>query len=219
MKKQQILNAYQWRHACKEFDSSKKISDEDFDFLLKVISLSPSSFGLQPYEIFILQNTNLINELHPYIWGGQKQFPTASHILMFVTRKDIMVHDEYVVNMVTNIQQTPKDILELKQKKIHEHQIKEIGAKDNLQSLIDWGTKQAYIALGNLMSAAAEIDIDSCAIEGFVKSEINPILAKYQVIDLAKYEVSVFCCLGYRLIDPVRPKLRKNINELIHFIA
>lgn len=217
MRKQQILEAYLWRHACKEFDSSKKISQEDFDFLLKVMSLSPSSFGLQPYEIFILQNQNLINELHPHMWGGKKQLPSASHIIMFATKKDITVHDSYIEDMITKVQQSPSDILELKRKIIHDHQTNEIGMQDK-RNLIDWGSKQVYIALGNLMSAAAEIGIDSCAIEGFTRKDINPILVKYQVIDLDKYEVSVFCSLGYRLAEPLRPKLRKDINQLVRFI-
>ena len=59
--KTDILNAQQWRFACKEFDSNKKISAENFNFLLEIIRLSPSSFGFQPFQVLVLRNKNLKN--------------------------------------------------------------------------------------------------------------------------------------------------------------
>ncbi len=97
-KKSLILDAYQARHACKEFNSDKKISDADFEFLLQIISLSPSSFGLQPYEVFVLKEAKLLQELHPHMWGAQKQLPTASHVLMFATKNLFGINCQKVLN-------------------------------------------------------------------------------------------------------------------------
>lgn len=213
-----ILDAYRWRHACKEFDANKKISNEDFDFLLQIISLSPSSFGLQPYEVFVLKNSELLQELHPHLWGAQKQLPTASHILLFAIKKDITVNDAYFDHILQDVQQTPADMQEMRRNLINNHQLNEIQMKNDSRYLDDWATKQAYIALGNVMSAAAQIGIDSCPVEGFISQEVTKILTNRKVVDPKYQQAAVFCFLGYRLNQPAREKTRKSLSELVHII-
>lgn len=67
--KDQILSAYEFRHATKEFDSHKKISDSDFDFILETGRLSPSSFGFEPWKFVIVQSKAMREKLLPYSWG------------------------------------------------------------------------------------------------------------------------------------------------------
>lgn len=216
--KKLIADAYNWRHACKEFDSTKKITQEDLEFLLNTISLSPSSFGLQPYEVFVISNQDILKELHPHMWGAQKQLFTASQIVMFATKKDVTIDDEYFDHILVDVQATPADMLEFRRSLIDTHQHKEIRIDEDERYLSDWAAKQAYIALGNLMTTAALIEVDSCPVEGFVKEPVTNILKKYAILD-ANLEVAVFCCLGYRLNPPARPKTRKPINELVHFVV
>lgn len=218
MIKEDILAAYNWRHACKEFDSSRQIKPEDFEFLLEIIRLSPSSFGLQPYEVFVLRNEKLLAALHPQMWGAQKSLLTASEILLFATKKDITVENDYFKHIVVEVQQTPAELREMRRDLINNHQLNEIGMLQDRRYLDEWASKQAYIALGNLMSAAAEIGIDSCPIEGFLKAEITQILTEYQVLDNELYQPAVFCALGYRLTAPAREKTRKLLAELVHII-
>ncbi|MEC2164969.1 nitroreductase family protein, partial [Bacillus velezensis] len=78
-KKQQIIEAYQFRHATKEFDPEKKISESDFEFILETGRLSPSSLGLEPWKFVVVQNPELREKLREFTWGAQKQLPTASH--------------------------------------------------------------------------------------------------------------------------------------------
>ena len=68
--------------------NNKKIDAEDLNFLLEIIRLSPSSFGFQPFQVFVLRNTALLEELKSVTWGGQKQLPTASEVLLFSARKE-----------------------------------------------------------------------------------------------------------------------------------
>lgn len=218
MDKPAILAAYNWRHACKEFDNSRAIKPDDLEFLLEIIHLSPSSFGLQPYEVFVLRNRELLAELHPQMWGAQKSLLTASEIVLFATKKDITVDHEYFNHMVVEVQNTPAEMREFRQNLINNHQLNEIGIKDDPRYLDEWASRQAYIALGNLMSAAAEIGIDSCPIEGFVKAEISRILNARSVINLDLFQPAVFCALGYRLGAPARSKTRKPLTELVHII-
>lgn len=216
MNKEQVLAAFEWRHACKEFDATKKVPKDDFDFLLKTISLSPSSFGLQPYEVFVLQNQELLKAMHPHMWGAQKQLFTCSNVLMFAVKKEIVNSDDYINHMLINVQNTPEDMQEMRRSLIKQHFITEIKAPTNQQFLFNWAAKQAYIGLGNVMQAAANIGIDSCPVEGFISDKITTILSP--VLDSNKYEVVVFCCLGYRLNQPARAKTRKAMEELVHFI-
>lgn len=89
MDKNDILKAFMFRHACKEFDSAKKISREDFQFILETGRLSPSSFGLEPWHFLIIQKKELRETFAQVAWGGQKQFPTASHLLFTLVKKVI----------------------------------------------------------------------------------------------------------------------------------
>lgn len=218
MNKNDILNAYQSRHACKEFDANNKISADDWSFLLDTIRLSPSSFGLQPYEVLVIENQDVLNELRPYVWGGQKQLPTASKTVLFVTKRDVTVDDEYFSHIVRDIQDTPSELLTIRKDLVNNHQLQQIKIGEDIRYLDDWAAKQAYIALGNVMTAAAMIGIDSCPIEGFVRDEVEKVLHKNNIIDFSKYQLAVFCCFGYRLTDPARAKTRKPLTELVRNI-
>lgn len=218
MNKNDILNAYQSRHACKEFDANNKISADDWSFLLDTIRLSPSSFGLQPYEVLVIENQDVLNELRPYVWGGQKQLPTASKTVLFVTKRDVTVDDEYFSHIVRDIQDTPSELLTIRKDLVNNHQLQQIKIGEDIRYLDDWAAQQAYIALGNVMTAAAMIGIDSCPIEGFVRDEVEKVLHKNNIIDFSKYQLAVFCCFGYRLTDPARAKTRKPLTELVRNI-
>lgn len=218
MNKKEILDAYKWRFACKKFDADKKISDEDFNFLLEVIRLSPSSFGFQALQVYVIQNEKIKNELLPVVWGGQGQLPTASHVLLFAARKDIHYEDNHLAYMSRKVMNLPDEIIEIRAKLIKKFQEEDFKLLDDQRYLLDWAAKQVYIALGNLMSAAAEIGIDSCAMEGFDKNGASAILAKHGVIDPNEVDIAVFCALGYRLADPQQAKTRRPMNELVKFI-
>ncbi|MDY4815249.1 MAG: nitroreductase family protein, partial [Turicibacter bilis] len=86
MTHEQILEILNFRHACKEFDSSKKISDSDFEIILKGGQLSPSSMGIEPWKFLVIQNESLREELATVSWGGKKQIPSCSHLVILLSR-------------------------------------------------------------------------------------------------------------------------------------
>ena len=216
--KTDILNAQQWRFACKEFDSNKKIIPEDFNFLLEIIRLSPSSFGFQPFQVFVLRNKKLLEELKSVTWGGQKQLPTASEVVLFAIRKDIRFDSEFIDYSLKTVRKLPAEMIDIYKPLVKQHQEEDFALLNDVRYLHDWAGKQIYIALGNLMTAAAEISIDSCPIEGFSMKGITEILVKHHIIDSALQEPCVFCALGYRLAPPARAKMRRDISDLIKFI-
>ncbi|MES2203723.1 MAG: NAD(P)H-dependent oxidoreductase [Pseudomonadota bacterium] len=216
--KADILQAQQWRFACKEFDVNKKISSEDFDFLLEIIRLSPSSFGFQPFQVLVIRNKKLLEALKAVTWGGQKQFPTASEVLLFTLRKDIRFDSDFIDYLLKTVRNLPTEIIDIYKPLVKQHQEQDFKLLHNVRYLYDWAGKQIYIALGNLMTAAAEISIDSCPIEGFSIEAVTEILAEHHVIDPLVQEPCVFCALGYRAVPPARAKARRDIQELVKFI-
>lgn len=218
MNKDTILKAYQWRFACKEFDDTKKIPTADIDFLLEIIRLSPSSFGLQPFQVLVLKDPAILTALAEIVWGGKKQLPSASEVLLFVNRKDIRFDSEFIRYMVKDVRQLPTDMLSMYMPLIQQHQEVDFALLDDQRYLHDWAGKQAYLALANVMSAAASIGIDSCPIEGFTMAAVSDLLADFKVIDPALQEPAVFCALGYRLAAPTREKTRRPLHELVQFV-
>ena len=81
--------------------------------------------------------------------------------------------------------------------------------------MFDWASKQSYIALGNMLTAAAMIGIDSCPIEGFIKEKAEVLLREKFGVDTEKYGLSYMVAFGYRKENPRRSKSRRNIKDII----
>ncbi len=109
--KKRIIEAYNFRHACKEFDTEKKITDENFNFILETGRLSPSSFGFEPWKFLIVQNMAFREKLKKHTWGGQNQIPTSSHLLVILARKNyFMKYDsEYIKDFMKNVKKLPEN--------------------------------------------------------------------------------------------------------------
>ncbi|MBT3318393.1 MAG: NAD(P)H-dependent oxidoreductase [Clostridia bacterium] len=216
--KKQVMDAYGFRHACKIFDADKKIGDEDFDFVLETAHLSPSSFGFEPWSFVVLQDARIRELLVPYAWGATKQLPTASHFVILLAKKSVdMKHgSDYVRYMMKEIQQLPDDVADEKNEKYKHFQESDFDIADE-RTMFDWAGKQCYIALGNMMSAAAMIGIDSCPVEGFDRKLLEKVLADEGVLDRQKYGVAVMAGFGYRIKQP-REKTRRSKADKIRTV-
>jgi nitroreductase len=217
--KQQILEAFQFRHATKEFDPDKKISDEDFQFILEAGRLSPSSVGYEPWKFVIIQNMKLRERLREVAWGAQGQLPTASHFVVILARtiKDTKYDSDYVKNQMLNVKGVPEEIFAQMRIRYQSFQEEDLNLLENDRAIFDWACKQTYIALGNMMTAAALIGIDSCPIEGFHFEKVQQILKEEGLLEDGHLAISVMAAFGYRAREP-RPKTRKDINEVVQWI-
>ena len=103
--KEEIINAFNFRHATKEFDATKTISDDDMKFILEAAHLSPSSFGFEPWHFIVVQDKELRELLKPVAWGAPLKLDTASHFVLGLSMKAPMVkHDsEYIMHMMNVI--------------------------------------------------------------------------------------------------------------------
>lgn len=215
MKKQEILDAFMFRHACKEFDATKKISDDDFSFILETGRLSPSSFGLEPWHFLVIQNPALRETLVKVAWGGQKQFPTASHLVFILARKShFMRYDsEYVDGFMVNVQKLPPEIVEMRKGFYEVFQAKDFNLLESERAMTDWATRQTYIPLANMMTAAAVIGVDSCPMEGFDREKMDALLAAELGMDRDKFTLACAVGFGYRKEAPMA-KTRQELEAV-----
>ena len=218
--KEEILKAYYFRHACKEFDVNKKISDEDFHFILETGRLSPSSFGFEPWKFVVIQNQELRNKLLPVAWGAQKQLPTASHFIVILARKkeEMLYNSSYISNFMENIQQLPEEVVTMKRGFYKEFQESDFQLLESERAMFDWASKQTYIALGNMMTAAAQIGIDSCPIEGFHQEKVTAILKEEGIISDDAFGISVLAAFGYRAEEAKHNKTRQTMDKVVEWI-
>ncbi|WP_108651438.1 NAD(P)H-dependent oxidoreductase [Dongshaea marina] len=214
--KQQVLEALKFRHACKAFDPERVICDEDFEYILEAARLSPSSFGLEPWKFLVIQNRSLRERLAEHCWGGKRQFPTASHLLVTLVRKShFMKHDsDYVDKFMSEVQKLPEEAKSMKMDFYREFQQRDFDLLASERAMTDWAGKQTYIPLGNMMTAAAMIGIDSCPIEGFTRSKFEEILAEELHLDRARFSVSYVLAFGYRQQEP-REKTRQHQEDIV----
>lgn len=218
--KKAILDSHLYRHACKEFDSSRVISDEDFDFILEVARLSPSSFGLEPWKFLILQNRELRENLLGHVWGGQKQLPTASHVIVTLIRKSVFMRydSEFVHDFMRDVQKFPEEAAMARYEILEKFQREDFALLESERAMNDWSGKQSYLALANMMTAAAMIGIDSCPIEGFSQNALEKALSQALTIDLTQWSIAYLVAFGYRKEMPARPKTRQEMAKVVEWI-
>ena len=220
MNKQHILDAYRFRHACKEFDLDRKIPQDDFEFILETGRLSPSSFGFEPWKFLIVQNAELRHKLLPVSWGAQKQLPTASHfvVLLSRTKADLLPDSAHIVHIMEEVQQLPPETAKQKATRYHQFLASDFKLLGNDRAVFEWASRQTYIALGNMMTAAAQIGIDSCPIEGFDKEKVEAILKEEGLLDGERFGVSCMAAFGYRVREP-REKTRRSADQVVEWIV
>jgi nitroreductase len=203
-----FIDNQNWRYATKKFDNSKKISNEDFEKLKEAIRLSPSSYGLQPYKVLIIEKPETRAKLQPASWG-QTQIVDASHLIVFAnyTKLDNADIDNYLEN-ISKTRQLPIEAIT----GYGDYMKGAIGPKTDQEKNI-WNQKQTYIALTNLMNAAAELKIDVTPMEGFVPAQYNEILG----LDKLNLNAAVVAAVGYRHEEDATQhykKVRKSKEEL-----
>lgn len=204
----QFIENAKWRYATKKFDITKKVSAEDLATLKEAIQLSASSYGLQLYKVIIVENPELRAQLQPASWG-QTQIVDASHLFVFANQTSVNEADiDNYINNVAATRNLPVDAL--------------AGYADFMKGSIGnmpeevksiWTSKQTYIALGNLLNAAAELKIDVTPMEGFVPAQYNEILG----LDKLGLNASLVAAVGYRHEEDATQhaaKVRKSNEDL-----
>ena len=204
-----MMEIMDFRHACKIFDENKKISDDDINYILEVTRKSPSSFGMEPWKFLVITNEQLKAKLRPFCWD-QVQITSCSHLVIVLSKIDAVKPESGIPEKRFARREMPQEKLDFYIDLYSRHLEQTLNNDDNIYS---WTSKQTYLAVSNLMNAAAELKIDSCPIEGFEKSKLEDVLK----LDTSIYQVSTLIGLGYR-INELSKQNRLSFDEVVEFI-
>ena len=203
MNKEELTDSLYFRHACKLFDQDERILSEDLEFILEAGRLSPSSFGMEPWNFIVVQSQELKEKIRPACWD-QPQITTSSEQQIINAKLHAPAQKEYYEKMFSR-RDMPQEMLE-KYLSVYQQFI------GSLHSVYGWSARQCYIAAANIMSYAAMIGVDSCPIEGFEKERLEEILE----LNTTKEQVALVIALGYRA-NKQSEKLRLPFDEVVRF--
>ncbi len=204
-----VIEALQWRYATKKFDNSRYLPEHKIEIIKEAFNLTATSFGLQPVKLLIIKNRDLRQQLVSDSMD-QQQVVDASHLLVFCIEKNIdnTYIDAYFKN-IQEIRDTPDEILEPYRDYLLSH------FKDETPEQINqWSTKQAYLAMGNLLTICAIEEIDACPMEGFNPDGYDTHLG----LSKKGLEAVLVMPIGYRATDDMFSgfkKVRKTIEDVI----
>ncbi len=178
-----LIKALNWCYATKKFDTTKKINQNDLDILFDVLRLAPSSFGLQPWKFIRVKSPEIREQLQVNSrW--QPQVTEASDLIVIAAKTNLQESDveEYVQDMIqtrkVDVNNLTEEQIKISIDKLMEYKNMMLGTiSSRTQEQLKWrNQKQAYIAMWFLLSACAEMWIDSCPMEGFDPEKYNEIL-------------------------------------------
>jgi nitroreductase len=210
MTPQDILSALEWRYATKAFDPSQTVPAATWSAIEQSLILTPSSFGLQPWKFLVITDKKVREELVAHTWS-QRQVADCSHLVVMAVKKEITVEDidGFLASIVEHRGGTADALAGYRGMML--------GSHSQGYMSTDWAKKQAYIALGQLMTVCAALRIDACPMEGFLAQKYDEILG----LDKAGYTAAVLCPVGYRAESDkyaTLPKVRFSAEQMIQHI-
>lgn len=203
-----VLDALNWRYAVGQF-SQGKLTNIQVTELLSAVNLSASSYGLQPYKILVVGSTELRKQLFPFS-HGQDKILLSSHLIVLAadTNAGDVTVDKYID---TYSKISGRSVAELNDYSTHLKSA--LAAKTSEQKLV-WAHQQAYIALGNLLTSAAMMKIDTCPMTGIDSAGYDRVLGLKE----KSLTTSVICPIGLRHANDKsanRPKVRFDYADIV----
>jgi len=186
----ELIQQLNWRYATKVFDPARKIPAELWDQLEQALVLTPSSFGLQPYRFVVVTDPALKAKLRPASWN-QGQVEDCSHLVVFLAQNDMTEAsiDEYLAR-IAQVRGVTADSLA----GYRSFMVGDLVQGPRHAIIQEWAARQTYIALGNFMTSAAVLGVDTCPLEGLVPAQYDEILG----LAGSGYRTVCACPAGYR---------------------
>jgi nitroreductase len=184
-----LIEQLNWRYAVKKFDATRKIPAEIWSKLEEATVLSPSSYGLQPWKFFVVNDPAIRAQLLPFSWG-QKQIVDASHLIVFAVKMNVGPADaERLVKYSAAVRGIPVEAL-----KTYQDMMTGSLTRTPPNEVEIWMSRQVFIALGFFLSAAALLGVDACPMEGFQPEKYDEVLG----LSAKGYKSVVVATAGYR---------------------
>lgn len=205
-----VLSSLHWRYAVKRFDPTRRIDPITWTAIEQSLVLTPSSFGLQPWQFCVVQSPEIKSQLPAISWN-QTQPRDCSHMVVFAARKNVDL--DYVDSFMARVASVRGvDVSTLN------------GYRDVIANFLNhnngrhlaWSSNQAYIALGQLLATAASLAIDACPMEGIEAAKYDEVLG----LTGTDFTTVVGCALGYRHSDDKyaeAPKVRFPADDLVKY--
>jgi len=205
-----LISQLRWRYATKEFDTARKISDDVWAALEESLILTPSSFGLQPWKFVVVTSQEVKDQLVSYSWR-QKQPAQCSHFVVFAVNKALTEADvDSYLERIVDVRKVTAESLAGFRKMMTGSIVQ--GMSEGVR--MEWAIRQAYIAIGNFMTAAAVLGVDTCPMEGIDPARYDEVLG----LDALGYATCVACAAGYRSATDryaTVPKVRYRPDQVI----
>ena len=196
-----LIDALKWRYATQKFDPDKKISEPAWAALEESLVLAPSSFGLQPWKFAVVQDPAIRETISAASWG-QRQPITCSHFVVFALRKNLDAdHVDRHIERIVEVRGGAKEA----HQRLRDIMVRSADEARRSGSLDGWMARQVYIALGQFMTAAALLAIDTCPMEGLQPDRYDEILG----LAAQGYTTLCACAAGYRAADDKYAQTRK----------
>ena len=193
IKNEKLIEALNWRYAVKKFDNTKKIDEKTWNALEDSLVLTPSSYGLQPWKFLVLTDKSVMQKLTPVSWG-QKQVEDCSHLVVFAVKEKMdEAHVQKFIDQTAKVRGIDAASLDGYKKMM----IGDVVNGPRGLVSFEWAARQAYIALGNFMTACATLGVDTCPMEGIDPSKYDEILG----LKGTGWRTVVACPAGYRSED------------------
>lgn len=180
-----VIEALTFRYATKQFDPARKIDAKTWDALEQSLVLTPSSFGLQPWKFIIITDAALREKLVPHTWN-QRQVADCSHLVVMAVQKSM--DEAYLDRFIARI----AEVRAVTAERLTGYRGVMAGSLATMTT--EWAAKQAYLALGQFMLAAALLGIDTCPMEGFLPDKYDELLE----LEPRGLTTAVLCPAGYR---------------------
>ena len=209
--------AMTYRYACKKFDSTKKISDDDWNAILNAARLSPTSLGFEAYQLLVIQNPEIREKMKAYGWGILAGLE-ASHVVVFLACKkaDLEFDSSYIRHIQEEVKQLPAEVDAAYREKYAQFTKEDYKTFESERAAFDWASKQTYIVMANMMTMAAYEGLDSCPLEGFNQDDMTALLGdELGLFDTKHFGIAVMAAFGYRDEEPHRNKTRRTLDEIV----
>lgn len=165
-----LIESLEWRYASKKMNGTR-VPQEKVNKILEAIRLAPSSMGLQPYTVLIVEDPELRKQILPVAFN-QSQIVQSSHLLVFAAWNDVTPkHIEEYIDHIAEVRNVPAESL-------NDFKITLLNMAKNRtpEENFNWAAKQAYIAFGTALVAAATEEVDATPMEGFNSEALDELL-------------------------------------------
>lgn len=212
-----LIDALESRFACKRYSPEGHIPDSAFSTILEAGRLSPSSFGLEPWKFLVVESSDLLSKVLEVSWGAKRN---ADRTVIILAKRGVTIESDWFRDINSRVKgMAPADIETLKGH-FDSFQKDDLHIRDNDRTLFDWAGKQTYIALANMLTAAAVMGIDATPIEGYNREALTKVLADRGLLDPEEWGISVLAQFGIH--DPshrAHPKMRRPLDEVVEYVG